>query len=213
MPEAEAEEPEKDAVMDKEAVDDAEEEFSVAEQSDGGGGVMCAVDKGEAVEYKHERGCEAVVTLQEHCQAEQSACDSGYEEVQQRTAHGLVEGEMVVLPFRLGVGHNADGAERDDHKRCSTENGGPGATGSVEGEVDAPSGQPAVGLVLAEEQPSSDGDDRGVDTYNDYRQSTDGLKTGGLLHKVLYLVEGVDCFVVIHVVFKSTLRCKVTNNI
>ena len=174
---------------------------------------MCAVDEGEAVEYKHERGGEAVVTLQEHCQAEQSACDSGYEEVQQRTAHGLVEREMVVLPFRLGVGHNADGAERDDNENSSTEDGGPSATGSVEGEVDTPSRQPAVGLMVAEKQPGSERDDGGIYTYNDYRQSTDGLKTGGLLHEVLYLVEGVDCFVVIHVVFQSTLRCIVTNNI
>ena len=120
---------------------------------------------------------------------------------------------MVVLPFSLGVGHNADGAERDDHKSCSTEDGGPCATGGIEGKVDAPGGQPAVGLVVPEEQPGSDGDDGGVDAYNDYRQAADGLKTGGLLHEVFYLVEGVDCFVVILVVFKSTLRCKVTNNI
>ena len=82
MPQSKSEEPEEDAVIDKKAVGDAEDEFSVAEQSDGGGGVVGAVDEGEAVEDKHESGGEAVVTLQEHCQAEQTTCDSGNEEVE-----------------------------------------------------------------------------------------------------------------------------------
>ncbi len=91
VPEAEAEEPEEDAVTDEETVDDAEEKLAVAQQSDGRGGVVGAVDKGQAVEDQHKGGGEAIVTLQQHSQAEQSAGDCGHEEVEQGTAHGLVE--------------------------------------------------------------------------------------------------------------------------
>ncbi len=140
VPEAEAEEPEEDAVTDEETVDDAEEKLAVAQQSDGRGGVVGAVDKGQAVEDQHKGGGETIVTLQQHSQAEQSAGDSRDEEMEQGSAYGLVEGEVMVLPLGFGVGHDTDGAEGYNNESEGTEDGSPGTPGGVEGEVDAPSG-------------------------------------------------------------------------
>ena len=56
MEDAEAEEPEEEGVVDGEAVDDAEEDFAVAEEAEGGVGVVLAIDEGEAVEEQHHGG-------------------------------------------------------------------------------------------------------------------------------------------------------------
>ncbi len=140
VPKAEAEEPEEDGVVDEEAVDDAEDNLNVAQQGDGGGGVVGTVDKSQAVEYQHKGGGETIVTLQQHSQAEQSAGDSRDEEMEQGSAYGLVEGEVMVLPLGFGVGHDTDGAEGYNNESEGTEDGSPGTPGGVEGEVDAPSG-------------------------------------------------------------------------
>ena len=140
VPQAEAEEPEEDAMADDEAVDDAEEQLSIAQQGNGRGGVVGAVNKSQAVEDQHEGGSEAVVALHEHGDTEQSTSDGGHEEVEQGSAYGLVEGEVMVLSFGFRVGHDADGAKGYGHKCCCTEDGCPCAAGGVEGEVDAPGG-------------------------------------------------------------------------
>ena len=140
VPQAEAEEPEEDAMADDKAVDDAEEQLSIAQQGNGGGGVVGAVNKCQAVEDQHKGGGETIVTLQQHSQAEQAAGDSRDEEMEQGSAYGLVEGEVMVLSFGFGVGHDTDGAKGYGHKCCSTEDGCPCAARGVEGEVDAPGG-------------------------------------------------------------------------
>ena len=140
VPKAEAEEPEEDGVVDEEAVDDTEEKLNVAQQGDGGGGVVGAVYKSQTVEDQHKGGGETIVALQQHSQAEQAAGDSWDEEMEQRTAYGLVEGEVMVLPLGFGVGHDTDGAEGYNNESEGTEDCSPGTPGGVECEVDAPSG-------------------------------------------------------------------------
>lgn len=61
MPKSEPQEPEKNSVADEKTVDNAEEELAVAEDSDGGVGIVVAVDEGEAIEDEHNGGGEAVV--------------------------------------------------------------------------------------------------------------------------------------------------------
>lgn len=81
MPKSEPKEPEKNSVADEKTVDNAEEELAVAEDSDGGVGIVVAVDEGEAIEDEHNGGGEAVVLLEEHGEAEEAASEHGDGEV------------------------------------------------------------------------------------------------------------------------------------
>ena len=108
MRHAEAEEPEEERVRHREAVDDADEEFGVAEPTEDRVGVVAAVDEREAVEHQHDGRGEAVVLLHHHCHAEEAAGDERDEEVEEHLPHPFVKGEREVVTFRFHDGEDED---------------------------------------------------------------------------------------------------------
>ena len=209
MQEAEAEEPEKDGMVDYVAVDQAQKQLAIAEGGNGGGGVVVAVDEGQAVEDEHNGGGEAIVALNKHGHAEEGPRHGRHKEVDEAAAHGLVESKGVSHAHGSDIRAYADGEEGDDDKHGSHPYGHEGVGRGVERELLGPLRQPGVGFVTAQQQPCTQRDDAGIETNDDDGPSADGLKSRRAGHKVLYLAEGIDGVFFVHN-FKSALRCKVT---
>ena len=135
MQKAKAQEPEEDGVVDDKAVDDAQQQLAIAEQGDGGRGVVAAVDEGQTIEKQHDGRGEAVVTLDKHGNTKQGTSHSRNKEVEQATADGLVEGEGLVDALSMDIRAHGDGGERNHHQDCRSDEGIDGVGGCVDSET------------------------------------------------------------------------------
>ena len=123
MQHAESEEPEEEGVVNGEAVDDAEENFAIAEETQGRVGVVLAVDEGEAVEEQHHGGGQAVVALGDEGDAEQGTHAEGQQEVEAHLEQTLVHLEPQLVAFGLGVGHCRHGEGGEQKQSCGQDDG------------------------------------------------------------------------------------------
>lgn len=132
MHHAETEEPKQQRVRHCEAVDDAEDQLRVAEQTQHRVGVVAAVDLREAVEEEHDGGGEPVVSLHHQGHAEEAARGERDEEVEEHQHHPFVEGKAQVVPFRLHDGEDKDGEQRKREQPNGDQSGDADARRCVE---------------------------------------------------------------------------------
>ena len=123
MHHAEAEEPKQQRVRHREAVDDAENQFRIAQITQNRISVVAAVDECEAVEEQHDGGGEPIVSLHHQRHAEQTARDERDEKVEEHQDHPLVESEAQVVPFRFHDGKDEDREQRQPEQSDGDQRG------------------------------------------------------------------------------------------
>ena len=176
VPQSKSQEPEQHPLAHDKAVYNAKYQLPVSEYGNVRCGIVGAVYQCQSVKNQHEGRRKSVVTLHQQRQAHQSASHSGHKEVEQATAHSMVEGESLVHPLGLEIRHQEHRAERYRHQQRRAHYGHPCASRSGDSVVGTPLRHPAVGLVVSHQQPCPYRYNRGVYSDDDNRKSTDCLK-------------------------------------